>query len=94
LDTSTAEGKGKSKMQDGIKCCSRGESKVRTRENINKKEDFTVDQEKNELPADESVGQIELNEKTFETLRNAALAGKAAFPDQIDYYDPEQDEII
>jgi hypothetical protein len=28
------------------------------------------------------------------TWRNAAMFGKAAFPDQIDYYDPEQDEII
>jgi hypothetical protein len=34
------------------------------------------------------------SEGWFETIRGAALAGKAAFPDQIDYYDPEEDEIV
>jgi hypothetical protein len=30
----------------------------------------------------------------FDTIRGAALVGKASFPDQIDYYDPEEDEIV
>lgn len=40
--------------------------------------------------------QDEKNEEesgTFETMRNAALAGKALYPDQIDYYDPETNEL-
>jgi hypothetical protein len=34
------------------------------------------------------------NEGWFETIRGAAMVGKASFPDQIDYYDPEEDEIV
>ncbi|PZE20407.1 hypothetical protein [Paenibacillus xerothermodurans] len=30
----------------------------------------------------------------FDTVRGAALQAKGAFPDQVDYYDPEKDEII
>jgi hypothetical protein len=30
----------------------------------------------------------------FDTVRGAALTAKASFPDQIDYYDPEADEIV
>jgi hypothetical protein len=30
----------------------------------------------------------------LDTIRGAALVGKASFPDQIDYYDPEEDEIV
>jgi hypothetical protein len=34
------------------------------------------------------------SEGWFDTVRGAALVGKASFPDQIDYYDPEEDEIV
>jgi hypothetical protein len=30
----------------------------------------------------------------FDTVRGAALTAKASFPDQIDYYDPEADDIV
>ncbi|MCZ8522235.1 MULTISPECIES: hypothetical protein [Paenibacillus] len=30
----------------------------------------------------------------FQIMQNAALAGRASFPDQIDYYDPENDEFV
>lgn len=30
----------------------------------------------------------------LETFRAVALYGKSAYPDQIDYYDPEEDELI
>jgi hypothetical protein len=61
---------------------------------VKTKEDSTVVNEKDEQLFADSGSEVELDQKTFETLRNAALAGKATFPDQIDYYDPEQDEII
>jgi hypothetical protein len=44
-----------------------------------------------------SESSDDLNPAELEAMdawRNAALFGKASFPDQIDYYDPEQDEII
>jgi hypothetical protein len=30
----------------------------------------------------------------FDKVQGAALVAKASFPDQIDYYNPEKDEII
>jgi hypothetical protein len=30
----------------------------------------------------------------FETVRGAALTAKESFPDQLDYYDSEKDEIV
>ncbi|WP_426450731.1 hypothetical protein ACP26L_01680 [Paenibacillus sp. S-38] len=33
-------------------------------------------------------------DRWFQILQNAALAGRASFPDQIDYYDPENDEFV
>jgi hypothetical protein len=30
----------------------------------------------------------------FDTVHGAAMTAKASFPDQIDYYDPEADDII
>ncbi|AEI38899.1 hypothetical protein [Paenibacillus mucilaginosus] len=33
-------------------------------------------------------------DRWFQIMQNAALAGRASFPDQIDYYDPESDEFV
>jgi hypothetical protein len=53
-------------------------------------EETNFDQEAAE---EESPKEINMN-KRFETLRGAALVGKDSFTDQIDYYDPEEDELV
>ncbi|WP_144845844.1 hypothetical protein [Paenibacillus cremeus] len=45
--------------------------------------------------SDEPLTEQELrDQEQFETMQRAALFVKSAFPDQIDYFDPETGEII
>jgi 4-hydroxy-3-methylbut-2-enyl diphosphate reductase IspH len=38
--------------------------------------------------------ETDLQPAWFDTVRGAAMTAKASFPDQLDYYDPEADDII
>lgn len=42
----------------------------------------------------ETQSETETNPSWFDAVQAAAMQAKATFPDQIDYYDPEQDEIV
>jgi hypothetical protein len=44
------------------------------------------------LDLEESDPSVEI--AWFDKVQGAALVAKASFPDQIDYYNPEKDEII
>jgi hypothetical protein len=57
------------------------------------KAEKTAFQEK-DVEAVEAEDNNESQSGWFDTIRGAALVGKASFPDQIDYYDAEEDEIV
>jgi hypothetical protein len=58
---------------------------------------MTDDQDNiSETDASQALDESEPAEEAawFDTVQGAALVAKASFPDQIDYYNPEKDEII
>lgn len=55
-----------------------------TKRHLNKSEE--------EVSSEEFDQMLDMDQ--FDTMRSAALVGKAAFPDQIDYFDPETGEIL
>ncbi len=58
--------------------------------------DETLMNEENSEIAGDTDGEnsTEHPEEWKATLRAAALLGKASFSDQIDYYDPDSDELV
>jgi|GEM_PF-3623575 len=63
-------------------------------------EEVYQDQDQNPAAEDKTTLMVEDSEaltgdsRLFENMRNAAQVARDSFPELIDYYDPEKDEIV